>query len=272
MPTPSVNVALLLGRFEGTLIVLAAAFVVWRICVALIDQIYARRFVSHHVPRVATFCTLSKSIAGFLVLVVTSLTLLHVWSVDIIPAVWSAGLVTAALAFGSQTIVRDVVTGFFFLFEDQYDVGDRVSLVTTGGQIVAGRVASMGLRTTTVLDKSGASVVVANGYIALVTNSARLPYSESFTLEIPWQADAGAMRQRVEAHAVEAAAAANAKAGQVSVTLSDVTAAGPVFNVEIRALGAGADIDASKMREALLSALQADGWLPRGGSEKTDVQ
>jgi small-conductance mechanosensitive channel len=272
MPTPSIDVILLLGRFEGTLIVLAVAFVVWRICVALIDQIFARRFVSRHVPRVATFCTLAQSIAGFIVLVVASLTLLHVWAVDVTPAVWSAGLITAGLAFGSQTIVRDVVTGFFFLFEDQYDVGDRVSLVTGGGQTIVGRVASLGLRTTTVLDKSGASVVVSNGYIALVTNSARLPYTESFTVEVPWQADAGAMRERVAAHAAEAAAAANASADQVSVNLSDVTSAGLVFNVELRSGGAGADIDASRIREALVSALQADGWLPKGNAAKPDAK
>jgi moderate conductance mechanosensitive channel len=267
MPTPTSDVAVttLLGRFEGTAIVLAVAFVVWRISVAVIDQIFARRFVSHHVPRVATFCTLAKSTAGCILLVVSVLTLLHVWAVDVTPAVWSAGLITAGLAFGSQTVVRDIITGFFFLFEDQYDVGDRVQLVTSGGQVITGRVSSLGLRTTAVLDRSGSTVVVSNGYIALVTNSARVPDTESFTVQVPWHGDAATMREHVAEHVREAVDAGAVQADQVSVSLADVTADGPVFKVELRSQRANGEVDTARIREALVSRLQADGWLPKGG-------
>src|SRR4029077_9177268 len=96
------DVRALAGHVEATFIALVAAIVVWRIVIALIDRFFARRFISTHLPRVATFSTLLKSIVSLVVVVAGVLTLLNIWSVDVAPAVWSAGFVTAGLAFGSQ--------------------------------------------------------------------------------------------------------------------------------------------------------------------------
>jgi small-conductance mechanosensitive channel len=256
------DVRALAAHLEGTVITLVAAIITWRIKLALIDRFYARRFVSRYMPRVATFATLSKSVVGLLIIVAGFLELLNIWSVNVVPAVWSAGLVTAALAFGSQTVVRDIVTGFFFLFEDQYDVGDRVELITGGGQIVAGVVESMGLRTTKVVDRQGRFVVVPNGNIALVTNASRLPSTAAFTVAVPWKADALAMRDRFMSYVREIGASAGKPDAQFTVSLADTTPDGAVYRVELRSANAEADLDQLDLRERLVARLQADDWLP----------
>jgi len=270
-PLDSPDVSALAGHVEATIIALVVAIVVWRVVNALIDRFYQRRFISSHLPRVATFCTLSKSIVGLLVVIIAGLTLLNIWSVDVTPAVWSAGFVTAALAFGSQNLVRDIVTGFFFLFEDQYDVGDRVELVTVTGQTVKGRVDAMGLRTTKVVDTTGRFVTIANGNIALVTNASRLPNIASFTLTVPWKGDASAMRQRIEDDAKEIATKAGIGDAHVIVSLADSTAEFATFRIDLRSADADDDLDRSNMRVLLAGRLQAEGWLP-GGPERAEPE
>jgi len=256
------DVRALAGHFEGTAVTIAAAFLVWRIALALIDRFFARRFVSRLMPRVATFCTLAKSMVGILIMLAGTLELLNVWAVDVVPAVWSAGFVTAALAFGSQTVVRDIVTGFFFLFEDQYDVGDHVELVTSGGQVVSGSVEAMGLRTTKVVDRQGRFVVVPNGNIALVTNASRLPSRAGFTIAVPWKGDALAMRDTILSHVREIGTAAGKRDAHWSVSLADTTADAATYRVELRSANAQGDVDQMDLRERLVARLQSDGWIP----------
>jgi len=265
-PLDRPDVRALAGHVEATIIAVLAAVVVWRISIAFIDRFYKRRFISAHLPRIATFCTLSKSIVGLIVVVAAVLSLLNIWSVDVAPAVWSAGFITAALAFGSQNLVRDIVTGFFFLFEDQYDVGDRVELVTGGGQTVAGRVDAMGLRTTRVVDKRGRFVIIPNGNIALVTNASRLPNVASFTLVVPWKGDAESMRERIEEHATAIIAKAGLDGAHVGVMLADSTAEFATFRIDLRSTDADEDLDRSNLRVLLAGRLQSEGWLPGGSA------
>lgn len=252
----------LAGRLEATALTLVAAFVLWRTSLFVIARFFARRFVAHFMPRVATFSALSKSVCGFLILLAAVLEMLNIWAVNVTPAVWTAGIVTAALAFGSQTVIRDIITGFFFLFEDQYDVGDRVELVTSTGQILIGTVDSMGLRTTKVVDVQGRFVVVPNGNIALVTNASRLPIRVGFTIAVPWRDDATAMSDRILTHVREVGKAAGIPAQAFRVALIDSTVDAAVFRIEIQSLSAESDLVEARMRERLIARLQTDGWLP----------
>ena len=259
---PDLNV--LASRLEWTAFIILVAIVVWRIAVALIARVFARRFISAHIPRVATFSTLTRSLVVAIVLVAAALALLSVWDVNVTPAVWSAGFVTAALAFGSQNLVRDIVTGFFFLFEDQYDVGDRVELVTITNQVVTGTVVAMELRTTKLVDASGRIVIVPNGNVALVTNASRMPTMANFTLQLPWKGDVVNMRQQVETYARDIAHQAGKSDARVSVVLAESSPDDVRFRVELRSANADADLEQSHLRERLTHRLQADGWLPAG--------
>ena len=83
----------------------------------------------------------------------------------------SAGLVTVALGFGAQSLIRDVVSGVFIITENQYRIGDEVELrSTTWANIAEGTVEDITLRTTILRDLDGDVHHVPNGAIGYATN------------------------------------------------------------------------------------------------------
>jgi small conductance mechanosensitive channel len=74
-------------------------------------------------------------------------------------------VVGAAIGFGAQTLVKDLISGLFIVFEDQYGVGDRVQL-----DGVTGLVERVGLRVTEVRDDKGVLWFIRNGEILKVGN------------------------------------------------------------------------------------------------------
>jgi len=93
---------------------------------------------------------------------------------DVTPAVALAGVASVALGFGAQTLVRDVISGFYIIFEDQFVVGDTIQI--SG---YTGRVEHLTLRRTVLRDDRGALVTIANGEIRTVSNLSR-DWSQAF--------------------------------------------------------------------------------------------
>jgi len=91
-----------------------------------------------------------------------------------VPALTLAGLASVAVGFGAQNLVRDVITGFYIVFEDQYAMGDTIQV----GDI-SGRVENLTLRRTVLRDARGALVTIANGEIRTVSNLSR-DWSQAF--------------------------------------------------------------------------------------------
>jgi small conductance mechanosensitive channel len=88
--------------------------------------------------------------------------------IDIGPLLAGAGIVGLAVGFGAQSLVKDVISGFFMLLENQMNVGDVVEIAGK-----AGLVESMNLRITVIRDFEGKVHIVPNGEIAVVTNFTR---------------------------------------------------------------------------------------------------
>ena len=88
--------------------------------------------------------------------------------VDIRPLLAGAGIVTLAVSFGAQGLVKDVIAGVFILLEDQFRVGETIRV---GG--VEGRVERMSLRTVTLRDGAGPLHFISNGSIGVVSNLSR---------------------------------------------------------------------------------------------------
>ena len=123
----------------------------------------------------------TRTLAGVLygagsriVWVVALLTALSVFKINILPAVTLAGLASLAIGFGAQTLIRDVITGFYIVLEDQYVVGDTIQFAD-----YIGRVEHMTLRRTVIRDARGALVTIANGEIRTVSNLSR-DWSQAF--------------------------------------------------------------------------------------------
>lgn len=121
--------------------------------------------------RAQQLTTLTGVINGvgiFVILFSAMIQILGVLSIDVKPLIASAGVIGLAIGFGAQTLVKDVINGFFILLENQYDVGDVVRI---GG--VQGTVENMTLRRTVLRDADGSVHTVPNSEIKIVSNMTR---------------------------------------------------------------------------------------------------
>jgi len=105
---------------------------------------------------------------------VALLTAAQEFGINVTPVAALAGLASLALGFGAQNLVRDVITGFYIILEDQFVVGDTVQVGET-----IGRVEHVTLRRTVVRDARGALVTLSNGDIRTVANLSR-DWSQAF--------------------------------------------------------------------------------------------
>jgi small conductance mechanosensitive channel len=125
-----------------------------------------------NLQRIATL-TGALSTAGIvLIWTIAILVVLGNVGVELTPLFASAGVAGVALGFGAQSIVRDTLSGFFILLENQFGVGDVVELQTTASP-VSGKIESLTLRVTTLRAFDGTLHTVPNGNIQLVSNKSR---------------------------------------------------------------------------------------------------
>ena len=93
-------------------------------------------------------------------------------NVSLAPLIASAGIAGVALGFGAQSIVKDGLSGFFILLENQFGVGDTVEVRTTANPVI-GRVEWFTLRATALRAYDGTLHIVPNGNIQVVSNKSR---------------------------------------------------------------------------------------------------
>jgi small-conductance mechanosensitive channel len=117
-----------------------------------------------------TVAGLIYSAGSALVILIAILLALPEFGFDVTPVAAAAGLASLALGFGGQYLVRDVINGFFIVFEDQYVVGDVVRI---GDRV--GQVEHLTLRRTLLRDQTGALVTIPNGLVGQVSNLSRRP-------------------------------------------------------------------------------------------------
>lgn len=129
--------------------------------------------------RVRTISSLLKSIAQYVLLFITAVMALRVLDFEVAPIVASAGVVGLAVGFGAQRLVRDVITGFLILLEDQFDVGDTVTISGNTGVVE-----EMSMRITRLRDEMGKLVILSNGDISTVVNHSRGPLTVTVDLSV----------------------------------------------------------------------------------------
>lgn len=112
-----------------------------------------------------TLVKLLDNVLTYLVYFVALLMILETLSFDVKALLAGAGIVGLAVGFGAQNLVRDIITGFFIIFEDQFSVGDMIRV----GQF-EGTVEEIGLRTTKIKSWTGEINILPNGNITEVTN------------------------------------------------------------------------------------------------------
>jgi small-conductance mechanosensitive channel len=144
-----------------------------------------------------TLAGVINSAGSKVVWAVALLTVAQEFSINVTPVAALAGLASLAVGFGAQNLVRDIISGFYIILEDQYVVGDTIQVGET-----IGRVEHLTLRRTVVRDPRGALVTLSNGDIRTVGNLSR-DWSQTFVdMSVSPQ-----IAQEKALHALEAAIA-----------------------------------------------------------------
>ena len=152
----------------GVLLSLVAAWLIIRLVARRIERWGDVGHDGLHTAReqrARTAAKLVRSSGRALLTVVGVLMLLDQLDFNISPLLASAGVVGLAVSFGSQSLVRDFVTGFFLQLEHQFALGDVIRIGT-----VEGTVENITLRLVYLRDVTGALHIIPNGQIAQVTN------------------------------------------------------------------------------------------------------
>jgi small conductance mechanosensitive channel len=155
-------------------LILLVAFAINQLIASLVhraeEEIEAEATHSAHAVRQRAR-TLAGSLRAILSVFVWSVALLMVlrqMDVDITPILTGAGILGLAVGFGAQTLVRDVISGFFLIIEDQVRVGDVAVVNGTGGSVE-----QINLRTTVLRDVEGVVHIFPNGEIKTLANRTR---------------------------------------------------------------------------------------------------
>jgi small conductance mechanosensitive channel len=156
------------------LLILVLAFVFVRLLGLLTRRIVALSNKSSargagRAQQVRTITSVVHSVGVFLIVFFAGMSLLKdAFKINIEPLLASAGIAGLAIGFGAQTMVKDVINGFFILAENQYDIGDTVKIAG-----VTGSVEDITLRRTILRDGDGTLHTVPNSSIQIVSNMTR---------------------------------------------------------------------------------------------------
>ena len=126
------------------------------------EMLHARR------ARLHALRSMIGSAIGFILGFLAAIMILQAAGINIVPLLTTASIAGLAIGFGAQKLVRDVISGFFILIEDQYGIGDYVTI-----GLVTGVVEDLQIRTTRIRDAVGKLYTLSNGDITQVCNQSR---------------------------------------------------------------------------------------------------
>jgi small-conductance mechanosensitive channel len=155
----------------NVIIIVAGAFVVIRSANLAIEHLQHKLGGRHAEGdlewqrRAATLGGILTSLVTVSVAFVAMLMLLRELAIDVLPILTGAGIAGLAIGFGAQNLVRDVISGFFLILEDQVRVGDLARINGVGGTVE-----QVNLRTIVLRDGEGAVQVFPNGTITALAN------------------------------------------------------------------------------------------------------
>ncbi len=154
------------------IILIAIAIVITRLISEILIRLLRKTIREDMYPtktdrdrRLHTLNSISTAIITFLVWMIALIMILNTLGVNTAPILASAGILSVALGFGAQSLVKDFMTGMFIIAENQYRVGDYVEI-----QNVRGTVKAVTMRTTVIIDDDGSVFHIPNGSIVVTGN------------------------------------------------------------------------------------------------------
>ena len=160
--------------------------------------IFIATFITHLFDnksrKAKTVSSLVRSLIKYITIIAVICVILVVWGVDVIGIVAGVGILTLIIGLGCQSLIQDVISGMFIVFDDYFAVGDTVIIDGFRGTII-----DVGLKTTKLQDFGGNIKSITNSSILTVVNMSRLRSVASVTLSVSYNEDV----ERVEALIIE---------------------------------------------------------------------
>lgn len=154
-------------KFSFSFIVLIITLIVVILIKKGIDVIFAgvkgNIFQERLLAKTRTIRTILKGIVDIVFFLIAGLIVLSHWGVNIIPILTGASILGLAVSFGSQTLIKDFISGFFILLEDQYSIGDKVKIGNFEGEVQ-----EITLRLTILKDSKGNQIFIPNSQATTV--------------------------------------------------------------------------------------------------------
>jgi small conductance mechanosensitive channel len=156
------------------ILIAALAFVLVRLITLLVKRFEHEVNVGtgldalERAKRARTLGSLIRNVAAAVITGIAALMILNELRINIAPVLAGAGILGLAVGFGAQTLVRDIISGFFLILEDQVRVGDVAAINGTGGLVEA-----INLRTIVLRDFEGVVHIFPNGAIETLANRSK---------------------------------------------------------------------------------------------------
>jgi small-conductance mechanosensitive channel len=224
----------------------------------------ARTDSEHPARRIDTVGRIVANVFRVTVWVVASLTVLSLVGIDLAPFLAGATVIGATIGFGAQSLVRDFLSGFLILVEDQYRIGDTVDL----GDL-EGVVEEVTLRVTRLRSSDGTTWYVPNGDIRRLGNEsrqwARAVVDVSIPITIPLARAEAALEEAARRATSDPAIAPDCLEPPVVLGVVDASPTGLTLRVSVRTRPLADERVGRALRASIAERLVADGILPDSG-------
>nr|WP_092074565.1 mechanosensitive ion channel family protein [Dendrosporobacter quercicolus]NSL49042.1 mechanosensitive ion channel family protein [Dendrosporobacter quercicolus DSM 1736]SDN01787.1 small conductance mechanosensitive channel [Dendrosporobacter quercicolus] len=169
-------------------LILAAAALVLRFLRDVVSRLFVTRpsgkIFYFDERRARTLSILLQSIMRYVIYFIAIILVLQEFSIDTTSIVAGAGILGLAIGVGAQSLIKDLITGFFVILEDQYAVGDYIA----SGDMT-GTVEEIGFRVTKLRDANGVLHIIPHGLITKITNYTRGHMVAAVTVPVAYEAD-----------------------------------------------------------------------------------
>jgi small conductance mechanosensitive channel len=157
-----------IGRIVSSLIILFVTFFIMKFSKKAFKKIGNKEGPNQ--KRKKTVGKLLSSVTRYSLSIISMIIILSIWGVNVGPALAGLGIAGLVIGLGAQKFINDLISGFFIIFEQHYDIDDVIEV-----QGFKGVVTDIGLKTTRIRNWKGDVKIMANGDMTNLTNYSRNP-------------------------------------------------------------------------------------------------
>lgn len=166
------------GNILTAIVLIIVALIMVRIANRVINNFFtykskSKTKIKGNEKRNQTLINVLQNAATVIIWFIIIMMILETFSLPVRTLLAGAGVVGLAVGFGAQSLVKDMITGFFIILENQFDKNDFVRINTSGTPIGEGEVIAFSLRSTKIQGWEGELIVIPNGAISEVINFSR---------------------------------------------------------------------------------------------------